>query len=97
MNRQLQAFPSVTVSTFVRTERHGFGIRPERFGNLFAGIRCTGRALARARRRCVAIAELRALPDLRLADIGIDRARIPEVVDGMLEQDRLRTGARPKQ
>lgn len=98
MNKQLlQMFLSVSVSTFVRTERHDFGIRPEPSGGLFAGVRCLGRALARTRRRCAAIAELRAFPDHRLADIGIDRARIPEVVDAMLEQDRPRTGSCQKQ
>ncbi len=100
MNKQLlQVFPSVIVSAFVRTERHDFGIRRERSTNLFAGIRCIGRALAKIRRRRAAMAELRAFPDHRLADIGIDRARIPDVVDAMLEleQDRLRTGSCPKQ
>lgn len=97
MNKQLQAFLSVTVSAFMRTEHRDFGTRPEPSGGLLAGIRCIGHALARTHRRRAAIAELRALPDRRLADIGIDRAQIPEVVDGMLEQDRLRAGACPKQ
>jgi len=38
--------------------------------------------------RRAAIAELRALPDHLLADIGLDRAGIPSAVDGMMKNRR---------
>lgn len=38
----------------------------------------------RARRRRLAIRDLRSLSDRQLDDIGIERHRIPEVIDGLL-------------
>ncbi len=38
--------------------------------------------------RRTAIAELRALPDHLLTDIGLDRASIPAAVDGLLKNRR---------
>ncbi len=43
------------------------------------------RALAAARRRRQAILELRALDERLLADLGLERAGIPEYVDRLLE------------
>ena len=42
--------------------------------------------LRRGRRRRLAIAELEAMTDHQLADIGISRAEIPEVVDGLISR-----------
>lgn len=62
-----------------------------------AGGRVIGH-LRQARRRRRAIHELSALSDARLADIGVPRERIPEVVDGLLRREaaaRSRPAAEP--
>ena len=53
---------------------------------LAAGQRFAAR-VRQARRRRQAIHELSALSDARLADIGVPRDRIPEVVDGLLRAE----------
>jgi len=58
-------------------EGHGHG------RGLVGILRRLGRHLAQARRRRIAIAELSALDDLQLKDIGIRREQIPEVVAGI--------------
>ena len=50
-------------------------------GKVWNGI--TG-GLMRWHRRRTAISSLRALPDYLLDDIGVNRASIPEVVDGLM-------------
>ncbi|MAG96633.1 MAG: hypothetical protein CMM08_08115 [Rhodospirillaceae bacterium] len=35
-------------------------------------------------KRCSAIRDLRRMSDLQIADIGIERGRIPELVDGLM-------------
>ena len=45
-------------------------------------------ALRLARRRRRAIVELSRMSDWRLADMGIPRGRISDVVDGLIERDR---------
>lgn len=73
-------------STVVRDHRdqpaegHGHG------RGLVGILRRLGRHLAQARRRRIAIAELSALDDRQLKDIGIRREQIPEVVAGVVER-----------
>lgn len=45
---------------------------------------------ARARRRRLAIRELESLSDRLLRDIGVERGRIPEVVDALLQPEGAR-------
>ncbi|NIR30084.1 MAG: DUF1127 domain-containing protein [Gammaproteobacteria bacterium] len=53
--------------------------------------------LRRARRRRQAINELSALSDAQLADIGVMRELIPEIVDGLLHtQGDLQAGREPE-
>jgi uncharacterized protein YjiS (DUF1127 family) len=44
-------------------------------------------ALRRYQQRRIAIAELRRMSDWRLADLGIPRERIVEVVDGLIARE----------
>ena len=44
--------------------------------------------MQRRRRRRAAVADLERLSDQLLADIGISRAEIPRVVDGLVSRDR---------
>lgn len=56
------------------------GARPAGLANVLAWLR-------RVRQRRRAIAELARMPDWRLADLGIPRDRIVEVVDGLIERE----------
>lgn len=51
------------------------------------------RWIAEHRARQSAIRELCAMPGWRLRDVGIERGRIPEVVDGLLARKRAMTAA----
>ncbi len=53
-------------------------------------------ALHKGWRRQAAIRSLQGLPDWVLADIGIERGRIPESVDNLLANGEQRPAARPK-
>lgn len=53
-------------------------------------------ALRKGWQRQAAIRSLEGLPDWVLADIGIERGRIPESVDGLLAQAEQRPAARPE-
>ncbi len=53
-------------------------------------------ALRESWRRQAAIRSLQSLPDWALADIGIERGRIPNAVDGLLAQGEQRPAARAR-
>ncbi len=53
-------------------------------------------ALRESWRRQAAIRSLQSLPDWALADIGIERGRIPASVDGILAQGKQGPAARPE-
>lgn len=53
-------------------------------------------ALRKVWQRQAAIRSLQGLPDWVLADIGIERGRIPESVDSLLAQGEQRPAARPE-
>ena len=53
-------------------------------------------ALRKSWRRQAAIRSLQGLPDWVLADIGIERGRIPNAVDGLLAQGERRPAARAR-
>ncbi len=53
-------------------------------------------ALRKGWQRQAAIRSLQGLPDWVLADIGIERGRIPESVDSLLAQGEKRPAARPE-
>ncbi len=53
-------------------------------------------ALRKGWQRQAAIRSLQSLPDNLLADIGIERGRIPESVDNLLAQSRRRPAVRPE-
>ncbi len=53
-------------------------------------------ALRKGWQRQAAIRSLQGLPDWVLADIGIERGRIPESVDSLLAQGEQRPAARPE-
>lgn len=55
---------------------------------LTTALHRTANMLVRRRHRRIAITELKRLRDEQLADIGIRRERIPDVVDAMLDSDR---------
>lgn len=51
--------------------------------------------LQRQRRRRAAIADLEAMTDHLLADLGISRDDIPDVVEGLMSRDALPAAPRP--
>ncbi len=53
-------------------------------------------ALRKSWHRQAAIRSLQRLPDWTLADIGIERGRIPQSVDSLLANDEQRPAARPE-
>lgn len=61
---------------------------------LIIAVHQTANMLVRWRHRRISIAELRRLRDEQLADIGIRREQIPEVVDAMLDSDHVDGRAR---
>lgn len=56
----------------------------DRGGRLQTALTNARNGFLRARRRSLAIRDLRSLSDRQLDDIGIERHRIPEVIDGLL-------------
>lgn len=65
----------------------GLGVGSRRAGGLRAWASSTLDALRRHQQRRRAIAELTRMSDWRLADLGIPREQIREVVDGMIARE----------
>lgn len=76
------------VPTTVATARRAAA--PSGGNRLLVALRHLGGRIALAHRRRRAIAELAALEDWQLDDIGIRRAQIREVVDGTLRSQSAR-------
>ena len=63
------------------------GLRIPDFGGLLTWSKDRLAAVRRLHQRRQAISELGRMSDRRLADLGIPRGQIPEVVDGLIARD----------
>jgi uncharacterized protein YjiS (DUF1127 family) len=59
-------------------------MKATRMNKLFGPVRSLFNNLGERRRRAAAIREFERMPGWRLADLGIEPAHIPQVVDAML-------------
>ncbi len=91
VGRARSARAEAASDVFARTRRGwAGGLR-----RILGGLRQLPARWGRWRRRRVAIRELSAMPDALLQDIGVDRGRIPDVVDSHLRHERAVPEAKP--